>query len=560
MKRQDESGFAMLLVFAMAAAVAISLYMEIPRVAFESQRAKEQLLIERGEQYRRALQVFVRKNKRYPGRIEELENTNNVRFLRKRYVDPMTGKDQWRVIHVGPGGIFTDSLLYKPQKPGSEADKDKDKNKPNPMTQIAEGPSLGSAMEQQQPQEPAAVARRRQSEMRLAQGVPGTVPGQMPGDPQAAGAYPVPGQPGVAQPGAPQPYPPQPGAAQAYPTQAFPGEVSPFQTATPNGPAEQAQQPGTAQPGFAQQGFPQQGFPQPAVVASGSFPPGVQPPGNVQQSGSLGQSQGMGMAQAGLGQSPVPANPVAPNQMLMQQGGFPPGAAFVVPQPAQSQPVAPAQGYPQAPYPQPSAQGAPPLPPAAPNTAPQPANPAGGPFAAAGGNAAAQMIQNLLFRPRPGGFPGTQATGTQIGGGIGGFASTYEAPSIIVYNERQKYNEWEFLYDLNKDRGWGGMNPAGGTPGTPVGQATGQQSTTQQPAFGQPAAAQPASSSPNAPGGTSGFGSSGFGQSGGLGQGQAGLGGSGLGQQTPAGTQSGFGPTPQQPLPQQPRTQGTPVR
>ena len=38
-------GYAVLLVFAMAAAVAISLYIELPRAAFEAQRDKEQTLI-----------------------------------------------------------------------------------------------------------------------------------------------------------------------------------------------------------------------------------------------------------------------------------------------------------------------------------------------------------------------------------------------------------------------------------------------------------------------------------------------------------------------------------
>ena len=59
-RRKNESGFALLLVFLMAAILAISLYMEIPRVAFETQRQKEQLLVERGEQYKRAIQLFVR--------------------------------------------------------------------------------------------------------------------------------------------------------------------------------------------------------------------------------------------------------------------------------------------------------------------------------------------------------------------------------------------------------------------------------------------------------------------------------------------------------------------
>src|SRR5215467_6444227 len=121
-RRSDERGFAMLLVFLMAACIGISLYMEIPRVSFESQRAKEQLLIERGEQYKRAIQVFVRTNKKYPGSIQELESFNNHRYLRKQYIDPMTGKKEWRLVHIGAGGAFTDSLVNKPKD-----NKDKDK-------------------------------------------------------------------------------------------------------------------------------------------------------------------------------------------------------------------------------------------------------------------------------------------------------------------------------------------------------------------------------------------------------------------------------------------------
>ena len=111
--RNSESGFAMLLVFAMASIVAISLYFALPRVAFESQRDKEQMLIDRGEQYKRSIQLFVRKNKRWPAKVEDLENTNGIRFLRRRYLDPMTGKDEWRPIHVGPTGVLTDSLIKK---------------------------------------------------------------------------------------------------------------------------------------------------------------------------------------------------------------------------------------------------------------------------------------------------------------------------------------------------------------------------------------------------------------------------------------------------------------
>ena len=115
-RRQDESGFALLLVFLMAAMIAITMYMAIPRVAFDAQRQKEDLLIYRGEQYKRAIEVFSRANKRYPAKIEDLENTNNRHYLRRRYIDPMTGKDEWRAVHTN-GMTLTDSKVQKqPQK------------------------------------------------------------------------------------------------------------------------------------------------------------------------------------------------------------------------------------------------------------------------------------------------------------------------------------------------------------------------------------------------------------------------------------------------------------
>ena len=118
--RNPEAGFALLYVYAMAATVAIMLLMSMPRGAFEAQREKEQLLIDRGEEYTRAIQLYVRKFNRYPADFQALDNTGGQRFLRHRYKDPMssaTGEDnEWRIIHVGPGGVFTDSLLYSKKK------------------------------------------------------------------------------------------------------------------------------------------------------------------------------------------------------------------------------------------------------------------------------------------------------------------------------------------------------------------------------------------------------------------------------------------------------------
>ena len=106
-----ESGYAVLLVFAMASMVALTLYQQLPRAAFEAQREKEQLLINHGEQYKRGVQLYVRKMGRYPANLSDLDNTQNIRFLRKHYFDPMTGKEEWRLLHMGPNGKLIDSKI-----------------------------------------------------------------------------------------------------------------------------------------------------------------------------------------------------------------------------------------------------------------------------------------------------------------------------------------------------------------------------------------------------------------------------------------------------------------
>ena len=37
------------------------------------------------------------------------------------------------------------------------------------------------------------------------------------------------------------------------------------------------------------------------------------------------------------------------------------------------------------------------------------------------------------------------------GPGIAGVATKFEGASIRVYNDRKKYQEWEFVYDMSKD-------------------------------------------------------------------------------------------------------------
>jgi type II secretory pathway pseudopilin PulG len=102
------------LIVAMAI-ILIMLSVAASRTAFELRREREVEAARRADQYVRAVRRFYLKNKHYPGSIEQLDNTNQVRYLRQRYVDPLTGKADWRLIAVGQNkttvkGFFGEAL------------------------------------------------------------------------------------------------------------------------------------------------------------------------------------------------------------------------------------------------------------------------------------------------------------------------------------------------------------------------------------------------------------------------------------------------------------------
>src|SRR5437660_4077869 len=98
---KNQKGYILLAVMLLMTLLLITLSLELQRIYQQIKRSKEEELVHRGEQYKMAIKRFVRKNGRYPASLEQLETANNMRFLRKRYKDPMTGKDEWRLLHVG---------------------------------------------------------------------------------------------------------------------------------------------------------------------------------------------------------------------------------------------------------------------------------------------------------------------------------------------------------------------------------------------------------------------------------------------------------------------------
>jgi type II secretory pathway pseudopilin PulG len=101
----------MVLAIVMLAAtlLLVALSAALPSVYQEGQREREEELIFRGTQYARAIALFHKQFNRYPVSIKELLQTNDMRFLRQQYRDPMDPKGKWRFIHVNAAGVLLDS-------------------------------------------------------------------------------------------------------------------------------------------------------------------------------------------------------------------------------------------------------------------------------------------------------------------------------------------------------------------------------------------------------------------------------------------------------------------
>jgi type II secretory pathway pseudopilin PulG len=79
----------------------IAMGIAAPKMAQAIRRDRETEMIHRGVQYARAIKKFYKKFGRYPTSIDQLKNTNNIRFLRKEYKDPMSADGKWRLVRFG---------------------------------------------------------------------------------------------------------------------------------------------------------------------------------------------------------------------------------------------------------------------------------------------------------------------------------------------------------------------------------------------------------------------------------------------------------------------------
>jgi type II secretory pathway pseudopilin PulG len=114
MERHEEQGFMLVGLIVAIFFILLALSVAAPKVAQALRREREVEAVHRGNQYVRAIRLYYKKFGHYPGSIEQLEKTNNIRFLRQRYVDPITGKDDWRLIKVGEAKTTVKGFFGQP--------------------------------------------------------------------------------------------------------------------------------------------------------------------------------------------------------------------------------------------------------------------------------------------------------------------------------------------------------------------------------------------------------------------------------------------------------------
>ena len=127
MEPESEQGFMLVGLIVAIFIILLALSVAAPKVAQGLRREREVEAVHRGNQYVRAIRLYHKKTGMFPGSLEQLEKTNNIRYLRQQYVDPMTGKVDWKLIHVGEAKTTVKGFFGQP------------------LAGLAQGSGLGSA-------------------------------------------------------------------------------------------------------------------------------------------------------------------------------------------------------------------------------------------------------------------------------------------------------------------------------------------------------------------------------------------------------------------------------
>jgi type II secretory pathway pseudopilin PulG len=118
--RRHERGYVLITMLLVVALMAITAAIALPAISFSIRRDRELEMVHRGVQYSRAIRAYYKKFGRYPTRLEDLDNTNNLRYLRKHYKDPINGQD-FKLLHYGEPGVTLAGGIAGGSIPGANA-------------------------------------------------------------------------------------------------------------------------------------------------------------------------------------------------------------------------------------------------------------------------------------------------------------------------------------------------------------------------------------------------------------------------------------------------------
>jgi len=113
-----DAGFSLAAVIFFITAASIFIAAVVPAYQMQAKRQMEEELIFRGEEYTRAIQKYQRRFAVYPSSVDQLVSTNSLRFLRRAYKDPITGKE-FRLITINPDGTLSGSKTFT-QNPNTQ--------------------------------------------------------------------------------------------------------------------------------------------------------------------------------------------------------------------------------------------------------------------------------------------------------------------------------------------------------------------------------------------------------------------------------------------------------
>ncbi len=95
-----EAGYTLAIFLMVIAVMAIMMAVAVQTVSFQMKREKEAELIFRGQQYVEGIRIFKQKYGRYPMQLKEMWEAK-PKVLRQKWIDPMTGSENWGLVHFG---------------------------------------------------------------------------------------------------------------------------------------------------------------------------------------------------------------------------------------------------------------------------------------------------------------------------------------------------------------------------------------------------------------------------------------------------------------------------